>query len=206
MLHMQGWVLPSIRMLCLYHVQTQGTGYNTFELEGHLYFDKAGTNTSNNEFTYFVKDLHQTGKESFISLQERRLRDFYPTVFLPLETTLVDQSIEDLRNSPLEWEEDTKGTWCLGSYLGKAIQEIKDSPNLIPQKKESLLSGTGGLSSSSASSSEVLERKESSPRKEYSPRKEPSPSQQLTVRVTQKEEKSKPMEIEPLAEDIPPSK
>ena len=85
---------------------------------GHLYFDKEDVEKANNNYTYFVKDMHKSAVDSFSPISVGRMIDCYPLIFLPNDTNLPGQTLSDLRNSPLDWEEKTEGGNCLGSYLG----------------------------------------------------------------------------------------
>ena len=63
--------------------------------------------------------------ESFSPISKGRMFDFYPFIFLPNDTKLPGQTLQELTNSTLEWEEKTEETNCLGSYLGQAFEQVK---------------------------------------------------------------------------------
>ena len=75
---------------------------------GHLYFDKEDVEQANNNYTYFVKDLHKSAVESFSPISEGRMFDFYPLIFLPNDSKLPGQTLQELRNSTLQWDEKSE--------------------------------------------------------------------------------------------------
>ena len=52
--------------------------------------------------------MHKNAVDSFSPISEGRMIDFYPLIFLPNDTKLPGQTLQELRNSTLEWEEKTE--------------------------------------------------------------------------------------------------
>ena len=112
---------------------------------GHLYFDKEDVEQANNNYTYFVKDLHKSAVDSFSPISAGRMFDFYPLIFLPNDTNLPGQSLSKLRNSPLDWDEKTEGGDCLGSYLGKAFEQVRARVEVKTAKRKAPPSSLANL-------------------------------------------------------------
>ena len=71
--------------------------------------------------------------------------DFYPLIFLPNDTNLPCQTLNDLRNSPLDWDEKTEGGNCLGSYLGEAIEQVRARSEVVTARKQATPSSLAKL-------------------------------------------------------------
>ena len=80
--------------------------------------------------------MHKSAVDSFSPISAGRMIDFYPLIFLPNDTNLPGQTLNDLRNSPLDWDEKTEGGNCLGSYLGEAIEQVRARAEVVTARRQ----------------------------------------------------------------------
>ena len=148
--------------------QHKGLAKPTTDLNwrGHLYFDREDVEQANNNYTYFVKDLHKGAVDSFSPISEGRMFDFYPLIFLPNDSKLPGQTLQELRNPTLQWDEKSEEANCLGSYLGQAFEQVRAEVRTAKRK-------------ATPSSLAKLERKEPSPGKAPTTKKVESSSEEL---------------------------